>query len=241
MTEEGIKNIIDGEYVKLQDTHSDRCQIFANLIDIKRAYNLLDYRQSLYVDAKDWIITFFIDLDKKDFGYDDFDISIFSSQLDEFKPEQAVKLYKLLNRNCKVKEIDTDEIEKKIQVCLREYWRNNKMICRLILNLMANNILILFATCCIYVCLIGLALLPAPFKFMEVIVVEPLSLSDYLGLNNMGNALLYIMHGVTEKPLITPINFGGVLIMLFWEFIFWGVIGNFAYQKIVQYFHYKLE
>ncbi len=232
-----IERILDTEYNRLRQKGVDRFQVYANIIAVKREYGLEEYHNPLYVDIKRWIRMFFEDVLDKNFGYDSFRLEPFAAEIDQFPLEQSLRLYFVLLHHCVNTHYNADAVRSKIEECRIRLWKEKHRWCRIGLYKIANNGWLLTGVCLIYLVMVTLCMLPAPFEFLEVIQVRLLdwSVTSSFGgfLRYLGSALYYIIHGATDETMILPLNIGGVILIGVLEFVFWGLIINFLYQKVI--------
>lgn len=239
MEEREAKRIIVKEYRKLRKEGADRSQIYLNIIALKRELNLTEYVNSLYVDVKRWIDIHFLDLAKRDFGYDVFVAEPFCKQIELFTPEKSLRLYQYLLNACEDNHAETSDVAECIKRKQFEVWRNNGSRCRIFLYKIANNFLWIALSVIVFIGLVMVCFLPAPCEWMGCLDIHFL---DWPGLENqhsfgthLFNALYYIAHGETETPMVLPLNPGGVIWVIAVECAFWGFLVNFLYQHLVGY------
>ncbi|MBD5280110.1 MAG: hypothetical protein HDS35_06150 [Bacteroides sp.] len=239
MTREETIGFLDADYQRLQRTGEDRCQILATIIALKQIEDQTDYRQSIYVDAKQWIRFFFEDLTDKDFGYDQFSLANFSPIIDRFPNDQALSLYLYIRHLCTLHEFDITDIDEKIELLKLGIWKDKRDYVRIGLYLIANRTKWIISITVVYILVVALCFLSAPTEWMECIEVSEfqwpgeswwVKFSSYLS-----TVLYYIFHGATDSPIVIPLNFRGVILIGILEFSFWGLIVNFLYQRVIQY------
>ncbi|MBD5349223.1 MAG: hypothetical protein HDR84_08300 [Bacteroides sp.] len=232
-----IKSMLDDEYRNLNDPTIDRCQTYLTIISIKQEYELSEYLYPIYIDAKKWIYCFFEDLKDKNYGYDSFSLEIFKEHLDNFPSPQAFRLYNIMKVLCIQTGYGIDDIDDKLSQLQFNIWKEKGKKWNKYLYLLANNTRWLIASCISFFIITTMCFLPAPFDWMKTLDIRLLewqgegvwhSICLYLG-----SALYYIAHGETDNPIVSPANIGGVVFIIINEFIFWGLIINFVYQKMV--------
>lgn len=235
-----IKEILDEEYNVLNAHGHDAWQLYANIIDIKLEYNLLQYNNPVYLDAKRWIRDFFNENQQKDYGYDSFSIDIFSNQLDRFPTPQALRLYLLILSYCNKEGYDCDKVEDKVIELRHKLWVEKGEGWKNILSRIANNYIWLTIVSLVFITIVAVCFLPAPTEWMHTIDVNLLPWNgegkwhDFIVVP--ATAIYYIIHGETNEPIVTPVNIIGIIFIALVEFTFWGLIINFVYQKIVKSF-----
>lgn len=233
------KEYIDKEYEKLRMEGADRSQIYLNIIAFKRFFTLEEYVKPLYVDVKQWILFHFEDLTNKDFGYDVFSAEPFLEQIEFFPAEKSLRLYQFLQYACDENHVDSSEIKKRERKLQINLWLKNGNRFKAVCFLMANNFGFICASIILFIALVIVSFLPAPFEWMRWLDLHFLDWtpaeSQQTFTGYLSNALFYIAHGETEIPMVTPRNPAGVLWVIAVECAFWGFLGNFLYQHISHY------
>lgn len=228
-----IKRLIDGEYQKLRSKENDRFQLYANLIEIKKHYDLTDYTKSLYQDVKCWISYTYEDSDLLDFGYDLPDVSVFSSVIEEFDSLRKIRLYCYLRKKTSDVGYEYPELQGLIESAKIENLCQGKRWWSCFLHKIGCDWRYYFSVVLALLFLPTFAFLNAPCDWMCFFSCAPAELSNTSWINIISNVLSVSFGIGYEHVLIEPINLGGVIVMSLWKGMFLIFIANIFLQKIL--------
>lgn len=240
MTEEQQKVFIDGQYDSLQKyRHKRNANIYFNIIDAKTQLGLTDYRQSLYIDVKKYIQAYITAADSLDYGYDELRIDKIFIPLEHLEHKQQLALLSQVRRMFYTRGYDQDVIYDKINtVDMTVSWKdgNYKKVVRLWLSASLYRLLAVYLG---YITLIGLVLLPAPFKFMELFSITFKSYSDVEIINHIANTIAFVIGNDDVSPTIESMSTIGIIMYSLGQILFYVLFANFILKKIEDYITLK--
>ncbi|WP_286968710.1 hypothetical protein [Flavobacterium sp. UBA4854] len=171
----------------------------------------------------------------------------------KFTDEKLIKLIKPFSDNEKkelighlikslVKNGNDDEAKNMILLLnkleIKCYWNS---ICKfqnvlsnllkLTLKALSFNIWIVLMFIAIYLIISTTIFCEASFDLMTVLEVKKIKVSDVNWINNLGNLFTYIFE-LDERMQVTPLNFLGVLVLVFQKSFLLLVIGNYLIKEI---------
>ena len=228
-----FEGIIDGEYAKLRTEGADRCQVYANLIAIKRHAGLDNYEKPLYVDVKEWIRMIAEDFELHDYGYDVIPVGKVVDVIESFPVSRQASLFRFFYLKCG--DIERGILKKHLQVArYRKYKEDGRWLSALLVRVGTDWRALL---CCLLAVVVAIMIimLPSPLGCMEIFNVSLQAYSPSGLLNYLSNALAVLAGIDTPAPSISPVNFTGVAVFGFCKLTLFGLIINFIYQKLIEY------
>lgn len=230
-----ISEFLDDQYSKLTETKYDRCQIYGNLIAVKKFKNMEGYKYSLYVDVKNWINCSFIDKEYGDFGYDVVPIDKFIECITTFPVQQQVGLYKYLYHKAQYHGNSTGKIERNLLKARLDKFKMSKDYLNYILLYIGTNTKVFLITLLIIFILATLILLPAPTKSMVIFEANIKEYSPIQFLTYVCNSFAWIIGIEPGSDVLVPINPRGLIIYAIIKVFLIGIIGNYLFQKIAEF------
>lgn len=223
---------IQREYMKLSDYNHDRCQVYAQIIELKLAIQST-YKHPVYVDVKKWIRMSLEDNDIKDFGYDELKIDRFKEIIDRLPLCQRISIYRFAQRLFRQVGLDYTPIVKNIKrLQLQEYQENHKCG-RMLLYHAGNSIWCTAILVLLSVVVLALVLMEAPLQWMCCFDVNLLDVSENAFVNRLMNAVLIAVDFDFESPLLKPISIIGVVSYALIKVLIILIPINFLYQKLL--------
>lgn len=242
MNSDNAKNLIEAEYTKLQgDDQCSESQIYYNLIIAKDKFGCKDFIQSDYLDAKNYIIALFDEIEHKDFGYDTIPESQLIKVINLFPSEERVPLCKLALRKSSELGLRLNDIDKIYYNSYKSELIKDHKILTFLSLILGHKIWIMLGSYALFLVVISLMLLPAPFEWMEILNSKLVTVSQISFLNYPANALIWLF-GINYSPFcITPIGITGVMVYCLGKIFAFLFIGNFLFQKLSSYIaaHYE--
>lgn len=118
------------------------------------------------------------------------------------------------------------------------YWEkvknNDKLVInflKLFLKIVSHNIIVLLFFIFLYLFLSTIIFCESIFDFLAVIEVKKIKICECNWLNNFGNLLTYIFD-LDEKMEVVPLNFFGVLLLVFQKSFLILILGNYLVKEI---------
>lgn len=238
---EDFKRIIDKEYVKINKSSNDLCQIYANLIQIKIHAGLQSYRYPIYVDMKKWIDSCFKNTEFLDYGYDTIPVNKFIQFIEKFPLNQRLELYRFLQKRCNEFGLQDTKLGVAYSNAKFEKLINKKNPIHLILFILGNNIACLLGACIAIILILFILMHPANCSDR---VIFKICCANYCGAFeiNLALNLLALLAGVpTENPILTPVSTWGVVLYSLGKLIMIILIVNTLFQKIQTYIDTKIN
>lgn len=229
-----IEEEIISEYTKLDDPAQDRCQVYAQIIEMKLEIESR-HRYPVYVDIKRWIKMYFEDYEMQDFGYDSFSIKRYGPLISKLPVDQQISLYNYAANLCRRNDIDCSDISKLLENVKMSLYRKNKRYFRLAMFYLGNHLWFTLLTICISVVILALLLLPASNPDLIFFETNLLHLSNNSFINCILNSLLFFFDFEYSDTLLAPVNTIGAIAYCLFKAMFILLILNYAYQKIADF------
>lgn len=240
MTKEQQELFINSQYDSLvRYQHKRNANIFFNIIEAKVEFGLQDYRQSLYLDVKKFIQAYITAADNLDYGYDELRNDKIFSVIQHLEQKQQLSILSQVRRMYYVRGYDQDDIYSKLcSVDISVSWAecNYKRAIRLWLSASLIRLLCLYLS---YVIIVGLVLLPAPVKMMELfnVIFKTYSTSKFW--NHIANTLALITGNESLSPIVEAQSVTGVILYAIGLVLFYVLFANFVLKKIEDYIALK--
>ena len=242
MTANEKKQIIESQYNQLKAyQYKANSQILYNLIQVKSQLRLPNYKRSLYLDAKKFVEAYIKSADNQDYGYDEILISKLLSSISTLEDKQQLSILYCARRLMGMRGYDTDSLLCEIRKIERVVaWKGNwyQKIYAICLWLSARW-WALIVSYVIYVIILALVLLPAPFEWMQMFEIEFRQLDSNSAINHIMNTLGLVSGNEDMTPPICPIGIRGMAVYLIGKLLFFLIIANFVYRKLEEYITLK--
>lgn len=226
---------IDLLYHSLDDEKSDKCMIYANIIELKFHQHLETYVYPVYVDFKRWVELTLKDKEMKDAGYDKFPAEKFYRLITYYPLDQQLDLLRYLDRKTRSNFISLSDINDKIIETRKHKLLKEKRRFQYFLLVIGSNFQYSIELIIGVFLLTTLIFIPAPCKLLEVYDTNLITYSDYPVLNYMFNSIAWLIGLDTDQPILSPINALGIIGYAGIKIILFGIIGNFIFQKITDF------
>ena len=236
-----FKNQIDSYYDSITEnsTAREKAEKFYAIIGIKGKNTSLErYRQTLYIDVKQFVTQHLNSFDTEDYGYDIPNndklleaIGVLPEKEQLAMCRYASKLYE----NCGY---ETSFLDKRTN-CLRIKiaYKEHRYLSGL-LRLSAHNLWTLLGSYLLFLVVVYVVLLPAPYDWMGILQIK---LHDF-GLGPFKNQLMNVLALVTNgdyAPKIIPYGLRGMSLVIFGKVLFYLLIGNFVVKKLSDFFSFE--
>lgn len=210
-------------------------QLLALIIDIKRDNTeLINSKNSLYLDVKKFISIYLRNKRVKDYGYEDYDYDLIRSYImySGFNDEQKLKLLEYTRYLLSSLSYEYDWIESLIKnIRLKLAFAKHKF--KWILLLSSWNSLTLIASIFIIFGIECVLLLPAPATFMSICTITPVHYSDCSFFNHILNVISLHFDCVDNSAKI-EFNSWGLVGLVFWNMLYIIVCVNFLFKNLFQ-------
>lgn len=243
MTEREKKQYIEQQYnLLLQGCQcKDIYQILYNLIQAKVEFKMQDYKRSLYLDAKKFVEAYIKAAEMQDYGYDEVLLEKIKDVIKHLEPKQRVSVLHAARRMMFTRGYEVDNILNEIRnqeaiIAWKGNFRQKLYSICLWMSIRWRALLISYL---VYMVLLNVVLLPAPFKWMELFVVEYKQYDDFFLWNHVINILALMTGNDALSPQITPIGFTGMIVYVIGVVLFYLIIGNFVLRKLEDYLTLK--
>ena len=213
-------------------------QILYNIIHVKARFNI-DYKESLYIDAKKFVKAYLNAIDNEDFGYDQIQISKIIEISNYLDIKQKLYFLYCVNRLLQVKGFDTDILSKAIiETETTVAWRERRWFKSISLWI-SSSLIKLIIVYFIYLIIVGVILLPAPFPWMSLFDITMQDYSSNALINHCSNTLALITGNDTIAPQVIPNGIIGMIVYCIGVAVFYLVFVNFVFRKIEDYIKLK--
>ncbi len=233
-----LKEIINKESEKYEKSENpnERIGILYNLIWVKQNYADSSTIMGLYRDIK-FLINDYIQLVKvNDYGYDLISESKLISVISFLSIHEQISILKYLlsTLSREFPEIEKDWVqnalnEVKLKILLNPF-RLIKLPHAFLLFSSLSFVKLLIALC-VFVGMVSLILLPAPFEWMEIFKIKYSNYSSSVVLNHILN-VVSLFGAIKGGCEVTAINAIGLLMQVFGKVCFVIIMVNFVYKKI---------
>lgn len=231
---------LDAEYSKIEGNAIDlklQRDVLYNIIDVKRKNNLPDYRQSLYLDIKQYLKADTEIRSNLDYGYDQTDINKIKECIESVSVEKRVPLYSYICNLYKSYGYEYDELEQqKKQSEISLAWQNKNYV-RFLLKWTSFNLTRLMIAYVIIIILLGLSMLQAPFEWMAFFTVKMDDFYEQDVINHIANTLSYFCLSDKFGPEIAPTGICGIIVYSIFWLVNFVLVGNYLTRKILEKFY----
>lgn len=233
MTAEEKESFILEQYNNLiTNNNKHNSQILYNLISAKVKFRLYNVGQTLYLDVKNFILSYISSVDEQDYGYDEVILSKIMDVVSNLDLEQQYSIMCLTRRMFFVRGYDIENVLKVIAEIERKVaWKKGQYF-RFIRLLMSSSFVALLITLLGYVIIVSCVLLPAPLECMEIFEIELRNYSSCWLVNHLINTLTLLIGKDNIAPSIIPIGTMGVLVYSIGSLLFYLFIVNYVFKKI---------
>ena len=235
-----FKAALNAEYSKIEgDSVELKLQrdVLYNIIDVKRKNDLLDYRQSLYLDIKQYLKADTEMRSSLDYGYDQTDIRKLTECVESVSVEKRVSLYAYICNLYKSYGYDYDELEQlKKQSEIDLAWQKKSYI-KYFLKWTSFNLTRLLIAYAVIIISLGLAMLPAPYEWMAFFTVKMDAFYEQGFMNHVANTLSYFCLSDKFGPEIAPTGICGIVVYSIFWLINFVLVGNYLTRKLLEKFY----
>lgn len=244
MTEYEKKQYIEQQYNLLQKyQYKANYQILYNLIHAKVGFSMQNHKRSLYLDIKKFIEAYIKAAEMQDYGYDEVLLEKINDVIKYLEPKQKVSILHTARRMMYIRgyEYEIDKILAEIRNQEAKIaWKGNlKQKLYSICIWMSIRWWALLLSYFIYILILNLVLLPAPFKWMELFIIEYKQYDDNFLWNHIVNVVAIMTGNDDLSPQISPIGFIGMTTYIIGVVLFYLIIGNFVLRKLEDYLTLK--
>lgn len=240
LNQDTIKNEIDNYYQIINNNcspreYADSCYA---IIGIKfKNRNLERYGRSLYIDVKNFITQHLKSFDTEDYGYDIPNKDKLITAINTLPIREQLVMCRYTEKLYESYYYKTDFLEKKINRLRMQIAWEEKRYGTFFLRLSAQNMWTLLASYVIFLAVVFVVLLPAPFEWMRILHVEPYDFKLNPFMNHIMNTMAMII-GDDYAPKITPYGLRGMILIIIGNILFYLLIGNFVVKKLIDLFSF---
>lgn len=236
-----FKEQIDNYYNSIDGNCSAReyAERLYAVIGIKCQNRVLErYRQPLYLDVKSFITQHLKSFDIEDYGYDIPNNNKILIAIQSLSMKEQLAMYRYANKlyeDCGYETDFLDEKINKLRMCIA--W-NEHRYGAFLLRLSAYNVWTLLFSYLLFLVIVFLILLPAPYDWMSVLQID----SYDFGFGSLKNHLMNTLALFTDgdySPDVTPCGLRGLLLVILGKITFYLLIGNFIVKKLSDFFSFE--
>lgn len=242
MTEDEKKQYIEQQYNLLRAyQYKDNYQILYNLIQAKVEFLLHNYKRSLYLDVKKFVEAYIKAAETQDYGYDEILLDKIKYVVKYLEPQQSVSILHTARRLMYMRGYDVDDLLYEIRsIETNIAWKGNlKQKIYSICLWMSVRWWALSLSYLVYLIILNVILLPAPYKWMELFILEYKQYDDSFLWNHVINILALITGNNDLSPQIIPTGMIGMIVYIIGVILFYLIIGNFVLRKLQDYLTLK--
>lgn len=234
MTEQEKERILEGLYGSIQPyKHKHNMNVYYEIIHVKTEFGLEEFWQSLYIDVKKFIHSYIASAAKEDYGYDEIIVEKIADtiyHITDLKKQRS--LFQVARRLYGLNGYEPDDLSEyvskldlKIAISENKY---PKAICLFL----SSNICTVLVSYLLYVIAVGLIMVPAPYKWMELFHVELNEFSSNPFINHVANTLALITGNDSISPSIMPNGILGMIVYCVGVILFYFFFVNFLFKKL---------
>lgn len=241
MREELIE-IINQEYDIIESNlnnpnlnHYDIVGRFNTIIQIKTNYNL-GQNISIYRDLKLMTKHYLHSLENRDYNYDQINLDFVKKNLIHLKDQQRLHyleyLLELFNKHDIKKDYNYYEkqlFNVKLKLCFDSF--ELKKIFTIIHVIINYNVWTLLGVILFLITTLSCLFLPSASWSIQLFHVTTENISNGNFINTISNVVLWLI-GFNEDFKVVPVNFFGVLVLLFYKVIFIGLLIDIGFEQI---------
>ena len=233
---------LDEQYLNLAKASSayGRLNIINTIIEIKVDLNVQEYRRSIYQDIREFFKSYVDAIEEQKSNYYILNENTVLTKLRLLSIEDQLSILNFLKRLLKQHAFDTDYKwlqkllqKKQIEKCKLKF--NLSTAPKIAILYSTLNLKFLFVALLIIYLLYSILLLPARFKSLELFEVEYVKYHSNSIANHFLNTLLSFLQIDTDFTL-TPINTGGVILLIFIKLMILTVIFKYLSKEIKERF-----
>lgn len=239
---EVFKKKID-EYYKLSNNEKTTARtkeesLYAIIgIKIKNS-DLARHGQPLYLDVKHFITEYLRSYETEDYGYDIPNNEKLIKAIESLPQKEQLVLCRFASNLYEGRGYETRFLESKIdRLRMRIAWDSHHYLSWL-LRLSALNVGTLLISYVLFLAVVYVILLPAPFEWMGVLDVVPHDFRAKPFMDGLLNALA-LATGGDYAPSVTPCGLCGMLLIILGNISFYLLIGNFIVKKLSDFFSFE--
>lgn len=230
--------IVDNLYDKLKKCqYQNNASILINIIEIKGRFNMNNYQQPMYVDAKKFIKNYLHSIENMNYGYDCINEEKIFNAIKYLELKEQLELLFYTKRFLKTKGFCDNLIivDKRIVLLRKKIALKGKEFFKFFSLWMSSSIRALFLTLFLYSLTTTLIMLPAPVKWMGIFKIQNYTFYENEFINSFLNSLLFMTGGNSAQPIIEPSCPLGVIVYVLIISLFYLIIVNFVFRKIENY------
>lgn len=242
MTQEERVHYMEQQYSLLKAyKHKQNCQILFNLIHAKVQFGMPNYKYSLYLDAKKFVNAYINAAEAQDYGYDEVLLDKIKEVVKPLEQKQRVSVLHTARRLMYMRGYEVDDVvdeirNQKIKVARKG---NLKQKLYALCLWMSARWWALLLSYLAYIVILCFVLLPAPYKWMELFVLEYKPYDDSFLWNHILNTLALLTGNDNLSPVITPTGIVGMIVYVIGIVLFYLMIGNFVLRQLEDYLTLK--
>ncbi len=234
MTVQDKERILEDLYGSIRPyKHKQNLNIYYSVIHAKKEFGLEEYNQSLYIDIKKFIHCYIASAAKEDYGYDEIlveKIADTAFHISDKKKQRS--LFQLARRLYVLNGYEPDELAGYISKLNFEIAKSEHKYLRAICLFLSSNIWTVLLSYLFYVFVVGLMILPAPYKWMELFYIEFKDFSSNSFFNHFANTLALIIGNENISPVIIPNGLLGIMVYCIGVVLFYFFFANFLLKKL---------
>lgn len=240
MADYNIESFLQNEYNKIERyKYKKNAEILFNIICVKNKFGKSDYYNSMYIDVKKFVLNYINAADKLDYGYDEIKLEKVEKACCGLEKKEKLSVLYTTLRLLYMRGYELDDIQKIITDLKCSIAKEDKKYFLYLRLLLSSNIWWLLFAYLVYVLVVFIILLPAPFSFMEMYNIELKTYSSNSLYNHVMNTLATLTGNDNIAPVITPLGLGGMLNYCLGIILFYLLIVNFVLKKIEDYITLK--
>ena len=238
---ETLKRQMDCYYDSITENSTSREQAEKSyaVIGIKRKNTYLErYRQPLYLDVKHFIMNHLNSFDSEDYGYDIPNNNKVFDAIGALPAKEQLAMCRYASKLYEDCGYETSFLDKKINLLRMKIACNEHRYLSFLLRLSAYNFWTLIGSYLLFLIVVYVVLLPAPYDWMGILQIDP---HDF-GLGIVKNQLMNVLALVTDgdyAPKIVPCGLRGMALVILGKVLFYLLIGNFIVKKLSDFFSFE--
>ncbi|WP_271855975.1 hypothetical protein [Patiriisocius marinus] len=201
--------------------------------------DLIQYKRPLYLDVKEFISSYIISVERKDFGYDQLNISKLIQVIeyvDDVQEKSALSIFVIRHLNTNSLEDELSDFNIYYNTVKTQFLKSQSKFSfklKLLSHLCSYNIKTIMIIGLFGFILAYIIFLPAQFEIFEIFKINYKDYSHHYYWNHFLNIVSSLLD-LEETKIIQPINTAGVILLSFLKLTYITFIVNFLYQKTLK-------
>lgn len=235
-----LKNQIDNYLLEINKCSArEQAERLYAIIGIKGNYEeIKSYKRPLYLDVKAFITQYLKAFETEDYGYDIPNNEKLLKAISTLPDKEQLAMCRFANKSYEDYGYDSAFLDVRMNKLKMQMACDEHRYLLYLLRWSGSNLKTLFASYSIFILVVFIVLLPAPFEWMGILKTIPQDFVTNPLINHLINTLA-IVSGGDFAPEVAPNGLIGMLLIILGKIVFYLLIGNFIVKKITDFFSFE--